>query len=61
MANIIVALVIIFIIAISVSKIVIEKRKGIKCIGCSLSGGCSSNKIQPNKKAGKRINIKELR
>ncbi|UGA56920.1 FeoB-associated Cys-rich membrane protein [Vibrio sp. VB16] len=61
MANIIVALTIILIIALSIFKIVIEKRKGIKCIGCSLSGGCSSNKTQPNKTVGKRINIKEVK
>lgn len=42
MANIIVILIILVITALSVTKIVIEKRKGVKCIGCPLSG--SSNK-----------------
>ncbi|MDV7105585.1 FeoB-associated Cys-rich membrane protein [Vibrio sp. TH_r3] len=44
MANIIVAAVILIILALSIAKIVIEKRKGIKCVGCASSAGCSSNK-----------------
>lgn len=38
MADIIVGLVIITIIGLSITKIVIEKRKGVKCIGCPHSG-----------------------
>lgn len=38
MANIIVGLVIVGIIGLSVTKVVIEKRKGVKCIGCPHSG-----------------------
>ena len=48
MANIITAAVILAVIAASVRKIIIEKRKGIKCIGCPYSGknnkcSCNSN------------------
>lgn len=46
MTNIIVALVILVIFALSISKIVMEKRKGVKCVGCSQSAGCSSKKGQ---------------
>ncbi len=38
MANIAVILVLLGIITLSVRKIVIEKRKGTKCIGCPYSG-----------------------
>ncbi len=43
MENIIVLLVIIVIIALAISKIVSEKKKGSKCIGCphSQNGSCS--------------------
>lgn len=44
MENIVVALVIILIVALSISKIVVEKRKGVKCVGCANSAGCSSKK-----------------
>lgn len=38
MANIVVVLVIIGIVSLSVKKIISEKRKGVKCVGCPLSG-----------------------
>ena len=46
MANIITAAVILAVITASVVKIIIEKRKGTKCIGCPYSGKnkkCSCN------------------
>ncbi|NLM96194.1 MAG: FeoB-associated Cys-rich membrane protein [Halanaerobiaceae bacterium] len=46
MANIIVSLIILGIVVAAVSKIVIEKRRGAKCIGCPYSkseGNCSCN------------------
>ena len=48
MANIIVITVIIALVAAAIYKIVTEKRKGAKCIGCPYSkpgsSGCSCNK-----------------
>ncbi len=47
MANLIVILVIVAILGAAIGKIIIEKRKGVKCIGCPHSGtnekktGCS--------------------
>lgn len=47
MVNIIVSLILIGITFLAINKIVTEKRKGTKCIGCPLSGskdnksGCS--------------------
>ncbi len=38
MANIIVSLVILGIVSLSIAKIVSEKRKGVKCIGCPYGG-----------------------
>lgn len=38
MTNIIVTLVILTIISLAIAKIVNEKRKGVKCIGCPHSG-----------------------
>ncbi|WP_199873044.1 FeoB-associated Cys-rich membrane protein [Inediibacterium massiliense] len=49
MKNIIVGLVILSIIGLSIAKVIREKRKGTKCIGCPLSGSdkkksnCSCN------------------
>lgn len=46
MANLLVLTVILIIFALAITKIVIEKRKGVKCIGCphsgakNKSGGC---------------------
>ncbi|MFW6287212.1 MAG: FeoB-associated Cys-rich membrane protein [bacterium] len=42
MANIIVSIIILTIVIVAVAKIVIEKRKGAKCIGCPYSEGNSS-------------------
>lgn len=42
MQNIIVGLLILAIIILSIIKIVKEKKKGSKCIGCPHSKGCSS-------------------
>lgn len=38
MVDILVGLVIIAIVAGAITKIVIEKRKGVKCVGCPYSG-----------------------
>jgi hypothetical protein len=47
MTNIIVILVILAIVCAAIAKIIVEKKKGVKCIGCPSSGksncGCSSN------------------
>lgn len=43
MTNIIVSFVILAIVAASISKIVIEKKKGAKCIGCPSGKSSSSN------------------
>lgn len=42
MSNFIVILVILAIVGASITKIVIEKRKGVKCIGCPHSGSKNS-------------------
>jgi len=61
MTNIIVSLVILLIIVLAISKIVIEKRKGSKCIGCSLSGTCSSVKsVKDVPSNNQRIEIKQV-
>ncbi|GLO63187.1 hypothetical protein MACH09_36950 [Vibrio sp. MACH09] len=44
MANLIVSLVILLILVLAISKIVSEKRKGVKCVGCANSAGCKSAK-----------------
>jgi len=43
MANIIVILVILGIITAAIAKIIIEKRKGVKCVGCPSSPSSKSN------------------
>ena len=48
MANIIVGAVILAIIGLSTAKVISEKRKGVKCIGCphagsNKKGSCSCN------------------
>jgi len=60
MENIIVASIILSILCLSIYKIVSEKRRGVKCVGCALSGGCSSKKGGSNKIMADRIEIKEL-
>ncbi|MFV0344322.1 MAG: FeoB-associated Cys-rich membrane protein [Anaerocolumna sp.] len=48
MVDIIIALIIIAIVGASITKIIIEKKKGAKCIGCPSSGksscGCNEHK-----------------
>ncbi|AZG36448.1 MULTISPECIES: hypothetical protein [Shewanella] len=61
MTDVIVALTIIIILTLSIGKIVSEKRRGNKCIGCHLSGECSSKKNKGMKIRGTKINIKELK
>ncbi|MFW6035455.1 MAG: FeoB-associated Cys-rich membrane protein [Halothermotrichaceae bacterium] len=49
MANIIVSVIILAIVITAVAKIVIEKRKGAKCIGCPYSegdSGCSCDNLE---------------
>ena len=46
MANVIVGLVILSILSLSIRKIIIEKRKGVHCVGCPSDAGCSSKKKQ---------------
>ena len=60
MANIIVTLIILSIITLSISRIIIEKRRGSKCVGCPLSRSCSSHKMEKSKVLAQRIEIKEL-
>lgn len=43
MANIIVILVILAIVCAAISKIIIEKKRGAKCIGCPSGGTSKSN------------------
>lgn len=56
MANIIVILIILLILGLSIYRIIIEKRRGSKCVGCPLSGGCSS---YSKTTVAKRIMVKE--
>lgn len=48
MTNIIIILVLLAIVGAAITKIVMEKKKGVKCIGCPYSGSgkssCSCNK-----------------
>ncbi len=44
MSNLVVALIILAIVGLSIGKIISEKRKGVKCVGCPHSG--STNKSQ---------------
>ena len=44
MTNIIVSLILLVIIGLAIYKVILEKRSGKKCVGCHLSGGCSSEK-----------------
>jgi hypothetical protein len=60
MENIIVGFIILSIVTLSIYKIVSEKRKGVKCVGCALSTGCSSNKKTNSKVMAEKITIKEL-
>ncbi|USD67081.1 FeoB-associated Cys-rich membrane protein [Vibrio sp. SCSIO 43136] len=44
MTNIIVSLIILLIVGLAIYKVVSEKRKGTKCVGCAHSQSCSSDK-----------------
>lgn len=41
MGNVILLIIIISILGISIAKVISEKRKGVKCIGCPHSKSCS--------------------
>ena len=60
MENIVVGFIILSILTLSIYKVVSEKRKGVKCVGCALSKGCSSNKKTKSKMMTEKITIKEL-
>ncbi|WP_094751859.1 FeoB-associated Cys-rich membrane protein [Psychromonas sp. CD1] len=61
MLNIIVLFVILLIFAMAIGKIISDKRKGIACVGCSLSDNCSkvSSTFKDNKTM-QQINIKHI-
>ncbi len=42
--DIVIIAVVLIIVGLAILKIVSEKKKGHKCIGCPHSGGCDSNK-----------------
>lgn len=42
MANIIVGGIIVITLGLAIRYIIKEKKKGVKCIGCSAADGCSS-------------------
>jgi len=44
MVNLIVGLIIIAILSLSITKIIREKRKGVKCVGCPLSAANNGGK-----------------
>ncbi len=48
LGNYIIIGVIVLIVGAAVWKIVREKKKGVKCIGCPHSGGCESSKNSEN-------------
>lgn len=63
MADFIVALIIFSILGVAIYKLIKDKRNGLKCAGCALSGGCSSKKTTTaNSKdnVSQNIEIKEL-
>jgi len=43
MMNLVVVLIILVIVSLSITKIVLEKRRGAKCIGCPHGGTKSKN------------------
>jgi hypothetical protein len=59
MENVIVALTLLFIFVLSISKLMFEKRKEVKC-WLSHGGDCSSNKQVINKKMAQQLEIKQL-
>lgn len=43
MGNVVVIIILVIILGLSISKVISEKRKGVKCIGCPHSKSCGSN------------------
>lgn len=41
MTDLVVGLIIISILVFSINKIIVSKKKGVKCIGCEFEGSCS--------------------
>lgn len=60
MADIIVSLILLIIIALSIARLISDKRKGMKCSGCSYGGGCSSNSKNSKQINSAKIEFKEL-
>ena len=61
MGNFMVSSIIVAIIALAIIKIVKEKRKGNKCIGCAISGKCDSDeKSKSSALSAHKIAIKEV-
>ena len=65
MNNFVVSLIILAIVAFSISRMLSDKRKGRRCGGCPDAGGCSSNIKNNNNKlsskiAAQKIEIKEI-
>lgn len=62
MGNIVVGLIILFIVSLSLSKVIRDKRKGRKCGGCPDAGSCSSKMTEHKNKKNvlQEINIKEV-
>lgn len=50
MANIIVVVIVLAIVTAAIAKIIIEKRKGVKCIGCPYSKTGRSCSCKDSKK-----------
>ena len=57
MADIIIFLVILLILGISITKIIMEKQRGVKCIGCPLSEQQNTKKNCGYKEIDKKINF----
>lgn len=61
MANVIVSLIILAIIGLAISRVLFEKRRGSKCVGCPMSGECTSKKSSTiSNRPMQQIAIKEL-
>ncbi|MBQ3163490.1 MAG: FeoB-associated Cys-rich membrane protein [Lachnospiraceae bacterium] len=58
MANIVVVAVVLVIIGAAIAYIIKEKKKGVKCIGCSAAGSCSHN-CSGTSGCGSHTNTKE--
>ena len=64
MGNLIVSLIILMILGLSIFKVIREKQKGSKCVGCAHGSDCSSKQAGPTsralKKIANKINITEV-